>query len=130
MANQEALRKCPSCGGPVTESLGLRDYDRWLTSLPGKVSASDLDFFLEQSKSGRALCIEFKEGNKQLGLGQRLLFRSLRQKGIDVWIAWEREDSLLVGEMDMTGEVRFTQVLSEAELDAKVGEWWWGGLSD
>ena len=128
MANQPALRKCPCCGGPVPDDLGLRDYDSWLRGLPGKVSASDLDFFLEQRQTGRALTMEFKEGNKGLGLGQRLLFKGLKAKGIDVWVAWERADSILVGEMDMTGEVRFTQEMTKDELSAKVVGWWYDGL--
>lgn len=131
MTNQPDLRHCPCCGGPVSADLGLRDYASWLPAgtLPGKVSASDLDFFLEQSQTGRMLVMEFKEGNKPLGLGQRLLFKGLRSKGIDVWVVWERKDGLLAGEMDETGEVRFTQELTKAELASKVRGWWYDGLT-
>lgn len=130
MSNQPSLRHCPSCGGPVTEDLGLRDYESWLKAgvLPGKVSASDIDFCLEQSNTGRMLVMEFKEGNKPLGLGQRLLFKGLKGKGIDVWVVWERKDSLLAGEMADDGEVRFTQELSPRELAQRVKDWWYAGL--
>jgi hypothetical protein len=114
----------------VSPELGLRDYATWLTGLPGKVSASDLDFALEQSQTGRMLFIEFKEGNKPLGLGQRLLLKGLKSKqGVDVWVAWERKDSLLVGDMDDTGEVRFTQEMTNAELSQEVVDWWYAGLN-
>jgi len=131
MTNQPSLRHCPSCGGPVTEELGLRDYESWLKPgvLPGRVSGSDIDFFLEQSGTGRMLALEFKEGNKPLGLGQRLLFKDLRAKGIDVWVAWERKDSVLVGAMDENGEVMFTQEVTPRELAMKVREWWYSGLN-
>ena len=132
MTNQPDLRHCPSCNGPVTGDLGLRDYASWLPpgTLPGKVSASDIDFFLEQSQTGRCLAMEFKAGNKPLGLGQRLLFKGLRGKGIDVWVVWERKDTLLAGEMDETGEVRFVQEMNYEELAKKVRAWWWDGLND
>ena len=131
MTNQPPLRHCPSCGGPVSKDLGLRDYESWLKPgvLPGKVSGSDIDFFLEQSQTGRMLAMEFKEGNKPLGLGQRLLFKGLISKGIEVWVVWERKDSLLAGKMDDTGEVTFTQELSPRELAQKVKDWWYAGLN-
>ena len=132
MTNQPELRHCPSCGGEVTADLGLRDYASWLKAgvLPGKVSASDLDFCLEQSQTGRVLIMEFKEGNKPLGLGQRILFRGLKAKeDVDVWVAWERKDGLLVGAMDDQGEVRFTQEMSRDELAQKVRAWWYDGLT-
>ncbi len=129
MSNQPPLRKCPCCGGPVPDDLGLRDYGSWLTSLPGKVSGSDLDFSLEQTQTGRMLFMEFKEGNKPLGIGQRLLLKGLKGKpGVDVWVVWERDDGLLAGEMDETGEVMFTQEMTKEELNQKVGAWWWAGL--
>ena len=130
VSNQPPLRKCPCCGGPVPADLGLRDYETWLTSLPGKVSGSDLDFCLEQSQTGRLLFIEFKEGNKPIGLGQRLLLKGLKSKpGVDIWVAWERKDSLLVGDMDSTGEVRFTQEMTQDGLNKAVAGWWYDGLT-
>lgn len=116
----------------MTKDLGLRDYMSWLPPgvLPGKVSGSDVDFMLEQSQTGRILVHEYKEGNKPLGLGQRLLLKGLISKGIDVWVVWERNDGgLLAGEMDDTGEVRFTQEMTKAELAAKVKGWWYDGLT-
>ena len=130
MTNQPDLRKCPCCGGPVPDDLGLRDYASWLTGLPGKVSGSDLDFCLEQTQTGRMLFMEFKEGNKPLGLGQRLLLKGLKSKpGVDVWVAWERKDGLLVGDMDDTGEVRFTQEMDKPALSKAVVAWWYDGLN-
>ncbi len=132
MANQPPLRKCPTCSTPLDQvaPIGLRDYESWLTGLPGKVSASDLDFCLEQSQTGRVLVMEFKEGSKPLGMGQRLLFRGLKNKGdVDVWVAWERDNDLLVGEMDDTGAVRFTQTMTPEELNKKVVAWWYDGLN-
>jgi hypothetical protein len=97
--------------------------------LPGRVSASDVDFMLEQTQTGRVLAMEFKDGSKPLGLGQRLLFKGLLAKGIEVWVAWERKDSILVGALDETGEVRFTQTMTRAELAEKVRDWWFQGLN-
>ena len=57
------------------------------------------------------------------------LFKGLRAKGIDVWVAWERKDSVLVGAMDENGEVMFTQEVTPRELAMKVREWWYSGLN-
>jgi hypothetical protein len=128
VTNQPNLRHCPSCGGEVTEALGLRDYASWLTGLPGKVSASDLDFVLEQAQTGRVLIHEYKEGNKPLGVGQRLLLQDMVRKGCDVWLVWEGKGTVTAGAMTAEGKVPFTQEMTRAELSARVVDWWYDGL--
>lgn len=126
--NQPELRHCPACGGPVTEDLGLRDYATWLTGLPGKVSASDLDFVLEQAQTGRVLIHEYKEGKKPLGVGQRLLLKDMVDKGCTVWLVWEGKGVVTVGAMNAEGAVPFTQEMTKAELSTKVVDWWYDGI--
>lgn len=129
--SQAPLLACPTCGTKVEQThLGLRDYSRWLSPfLPGKVGGSDIDLVLEQSSTGRMLFVEFKEHGKRLGIGQRMMFQAFRHKGIDVWVVWEYSDGTVrAGEMDMTGEVRFTEKLTPQQLGAKVKSWWYDGL--
>ena len=127
---QPAVRACPTCRTPVdVAALGHRDYSRWLENvLPGKVSGSDLDFVLDQASTGRMLVIEFKEQNKRLGAGQRILFQQLVKKGIEVWVAWEYDAKVRVGVFDATGQVRFLEELNDAAFAAKVRGWWYDGL--
>lgn len=132
MTSQEPLRGCPTCKTPVTKAaLGLRDYSRWLDGmLPGKVSASDLDFVLEQAATGRMLIQEFKEGSQPLGMGQRLLLKALVKMGADVWVVNDLgAKGVKVGVLSAEGVVRFTQTMTPAQLAGKVKEWWWDGLS-
>jgi hypothetical protein len=132
MTSEAPLRGCPTCKTPVTKAqLGLRDYSRWLDGmLPGKVSASDVDFCLDQAQTGRLLIMEFKDGSQRLGVGQRLMFKALKEKGADVWVVWDRGDKgLLAGELDDTAQVRFTQEMTPVELAAKVKAWWYDGLT-
>ena len=110
--------------------MGLRDYSRWANPvLPGKVGGSDLDFVLHQESSGRVLVMEFKEPNKRLSVGQRMLLRALKQMGIEVWLAWGpyADGTYKAGAMDDLGEVPFLQQMTEAELGAKVRNWWHTG---
>jgi hypothetical protein len=133
---QPALRACPTCATPVSAAkLGMRDYSHWLDGvLPGKVSGSDVDFILDQASTGRVLAIEFKEGNKRLGVGQRLLFKQLLSRGIEVWVAWEYQDAngetehVLAGQFTDSGEVTFMEKLTPAQFASKVKAWWYSGL--
>jgi hypothetical protein len=112
--------------------LGLRDYSRWLNNvLPGKVGGSDIDLALHQESSDRVLFVEYKEPNKRLSVGQRLLLRAMKKRGIEVWVAWGpyKDGTYKAGPMDDAGETPFLQVLSEAELGAKVRQWWYSGMS-
>lgn len=132
MTSQEPLRGCPTCSTPVTQAqLGLRDYSTWLDgALPGRVSASDIDFVLDQAQTGRLLIIEFKDGSQRLGVGQRLMFKALKARGADVWVVWDRGDKgLLAGELDAMAQIRFTQTLTPVELKSKVAAWWLDGLN-
>lgn len=129
---QAALMECPTCKTPTSQAtLGMRDYSRWLKNvLPGKIGLADVDGVLQQESTGRMLMLEFKEANKRLGIGQRLLLRALKRKGIDVWVIWEYPSKGVVraGAMDEQGEVHFLEELTEAELGAKVEAWWWAGF--
>jgi hypothetical protein len=130
---QPPLLACPTCGTAVEDAnLGLRDYSRWLTPvLPGQLGATDLDLVLDQAKTGRILVIEFKEANKRLGLGQRLLFKRLVQRGFDVWVVWQYSNKeVMVGAVDSTGNVRFLEKMSEAKLAQRVKNWWYDGLEE
>lgn len=134
---QPPLRACPTCATPVSQTqLGMRDYSRWLVGvLPGKVSGSDIDFLLDQSSTGRMLALEFKAGNKPLGLGQRLLFQQLVDKGVEVWCVWEYQnakgetDRVKVGVLDALGQVRFMQEITPAQLASQIKAWWNDGLA-
>ena len=126
------LRACPTCGSKCTEDqLGLRDYSRWLANvLPGRVSGSDIDSVIEQSKTGRMLFIEFKPLGAPLPTGQRLLLRACVRLGIDVWVAWEDfKGHVEVGVMNREGEVLFVQKLTNRQLGMKARAWWNAGLS-
>lgn len=127
---QPELLACPTCNTPVSKAnLGLRDYSRWLTPiLPGKLGGSDLDCVVQQASTNRMLVIEFKEANKRITTGQRLLFKALKQRNVDVWVVWEYDGYVMAGEMDSTGEVRFLQKLTAAQLGSKVKDWWYSGL--
>ena len=130
---QPALLECPTCGTPSSKTdLGLRDYSRWLNPiLPGKVGGSDIDLVLHQETSGRILMLEFKEANKRLSIGQRMLLRGMVSKGIDVWVCWQYSDGTTkVGVMDSVGEVRFTEKMSNENLGVKVRGWWNDGLNN
>lgn len=131
---QHLLRGCPTCGTKVAEAkLGLRDYSGWLSDvLPGRVSASDIDAVIEQSKTGRVLFLELKPENVQLPVGQRLLLKTMVRKGIDVWVVWEEKDGTHVqaGVMDETGEVRFVQRMTIRQLGMRAKRWWNDGLEE
>jgi len=114
----------------------MRDYSRWLDGvLPGRVSGSDVDFMLDQSSTGRMLVLEFKEGNKPLGLGQRILFQQLVKRDIEVWCVWEYRDAngeterVKVGVLDALGQVRFMQELTPPQLASQIKAWWNDGLA-
>lgn len=128
---QPALLECPTCGTPASKTqLGLRDYSRWLNPiLPGKVGGSDLDCVLHQQSTDRILVLEFKEANKRLSVGQRLLLTALVQRpNVEVWVAWQYSDGTVrVGALDTTGDVRFTEKMTDAAFGAKVREWWYAG---
>lgn len=122
--NEVALRGCPLCGTPVDDvDLGLRDY-RWLEdALPGRVAPTDVDFMLETA--GHVLILEYKPLGVYLPLGQRLTFKTLVLKGIDVWLVRHNEDStrVKVGAMDRNGEVVFSESMPVSRLKRKVREW-------
>lgn len=127
----QKLHVCPVCGGSK-ESLGLRDF-KWLQDvLPGKVGGSDLDFVLEQSRTGRVLVIEFKPRHTSIPYGQRLLLTRMVNAGFDVWVVWEHDDgeTVTVGAMTKHGRVPFTQSIHLARFRRLVGEWWTDGFRD
>lgn len=130
---QPELKACPTCGEDTVKELGLRDYSRWVNPLlPGKLGGSDVDFILDQAGTGRILVMEYKEGQKRLGVGQRLMLTALKHKGIDVWVVWEftSQGYVLAGELDDTGEVRFTEKLTPHELGLKTKAWWYSGYDN
>jgi hypothetical protein len=127
------LRSCPTCGTAVAHTqLGLRDYSRWLADvLPGRVSGSDIDSVVEQSKTGRFLALEFKPLGAILPTGQRLLLKALVRRDIDVWVCWEDfKGHVEVGSMNRDGEILFVEKMTEAALGRKVAKWWNAGLQD
>ena len=127
---QPALLECPTCGTPATQvQLGLRDYSRWLNHvLPGKVGGSDVDLALHQQATDRVLFVEFKEANKRLSVGQRLLLTAMVKRKIEVWVAWQYSDGTVrVGVLDDSGDVPFTEKMTEAELGTRVRAWWHKG---
>jgi hypothetical protein len=130
---EDRLRKCPTCLGDLPEEgLGLRDF-KWIESaLPGRAGASDIDFVLEQSKTGRVLIIEHKPDMPgQLPMGQRIMLkRFVRVEGFDVWIAWEEDDHMhvKVGAMDRNGQVPFIERMPVEKFRVRVTEWWQAGF--
>lgn len=114
--------------------LGLRDYGSWMgDALPGRVGAADLDFVLEQSRTGRVLIHEYKPPHAQLPTGQRLLLkRFARMDLVDVWVVWENvaENWVEVGAMDRNGQVPFVQRMPIPRFKMKVAAWWKAGLED
>jgi len=129
---EDLLRACPTCRTKVAEAqLGLHDYSRWLVDyLPGRVSGSDIDCVVEQSKTGRMLFIEFKRKGELLPVGQRLLLKACVKRGIDVWVGWETDTHVEVGAMDATGEVLLVDNMTHKQLGLKVKRWWNAGLED
>lgn len=130
---QPPLRACPTCGTDIANiDLGMRDYSRWLNPImPGKVGGTDVDLVLHQQATDRMLMVEFKDHGKQLGLGQRLVFKALKRKGIDVWVVWQIDDThVLAGELDKTGEVRFAENMTANQLGLKARAWWIDGLRE
>ena len=127
------LRKCPTCLTPVdSASLGLRDYATWLTdSLPSKVGGSDIDFVLEQSRTGRVLMLEMKPEGAYLPTGQKILLKRMVNAGFDVWVCWEYKDgSVEVGYMDRKGGILIVEKTDKQGLQEKVAEWWKEGFDD
>lgn len=118
--------------GPEVD-LGLHDYSSWLADyLPGRVSGSDIDCVIEQSKTGRMLFIEFKRKGQLLPVGQRLLLKACvrRTPPIDVWVAWETDTHVEVGVMDATGEVLLVENMTHKQLGLRIKRWWNAGLED
>jgi hypothetical protein len=126
------LRKCPTCSGPVTEEMGLRNYATWLQGLlPGKVGASDLDMVIEQTDTGRVLITEFKEHGSPVSLGQRLLLRRFVRMGCDVWVIHSLGgDNYAAGAMNSAGRTPFVQGMPLDELKQRVLDWWQTGKED
>lgn len=124
----DKLRGCPTCGcKDHVEHLGMRDYSRWLSGLlPGRVSGSDIDCVIEQSRTNRVLFMEFKPLGVYLPTGQRLLLRAMARRDIDVWVVWEDNDGehVEVGAMDKTGEVPFVERMTIAKFERRVTSWW------
>lgn len=121
MAN-EALRGCPTCGTPVSDvDMGLRDY-RWVSeAMPGRLAPMDVDFILERRSN--LLAMEFKPEGMALPLGQRLTLKALRRLGIDVWVAWEGDKMVEVGQMDRFGNVGFVERMNRNKLRNQVTAW-------
>jgi hypothetical protein len=122
---REALRKCPTCATPATEAaLGLRDY-RWVNAaFPGNVGGMDIDFMVDQHKTGRMLAMEFKPAGAYITTGARLTFASLRKKGVDVWAAWDHGDHVRWSELDSYGEPLKHVAGSRDDLRRSVRGWW------
>lgn len=119
------LRACPTCLTPVEEAkLGLRNFD-WLSDyLPGKVGPTDIDAVLDNDKTGRMLAMEFKPSGAAVGLGQRITFRNLRKRNVDVWIIWGTEDDIEVAEY--TWRIGPKEKLTKDALGKRLAEWWAG----
>lgn len=129
---QGLLRGCPTCGTPVSEAkLGLRDY-RWVNdALPGKVGGMDIDFTINQARTGRALMLEFKPEGAYLSTGHRLTFALFVKKGIDVWVIWEQKDgSVKVGPVNKSGHTPVIEHMPIGKLRTLIREWWNEGMED
>lgn len=128
--DEDKLRGCPMCGTKVGQAdLGLHDYSSWLADyLPGRVSGSDVDCVIEQSKTGRMLFLEFKRKGQLLPVGQRLLLKACVKRGIDVWVCWESATHVEVGPMDVTGEVLLVDEMTHKQLGLRIKRWWNAGL--
>lgn len=136
MAAKETLRKCPVCSTKITDEvkklMGIRHYQKMDALLPGKVRGMDIDYVLDQSKTGRFLVIEFKPTKAKLGTGQRLTLKRFRDWGADVWIIsdgkYDKDQTIDVGIMDKDGMVReWFGPLDEDQLGHKLQAWWdWG----
>ena len=129
---EDKLKSCPACGQSVEGvDIGLRDFSWINDSLPGRVGMMDIDGFIEQSSSGRALVIERKP-NKYLPTGQRLSLRWFANAGATVWIVSEKllpEGKVEVAPLYKKGEVFGWITLTIEELAAKVNAWWAEGKS-
>lgn len=129
-SDEDVLRTCPTCRAPNTGQLGLRDF-RWVdAALPGRVGGSDIDYFLEQSKTGRMLALELKPPGASLPMGQRLLLKALVRKGIEVWVVWEHGDHVEVGAMNRDGQLPFVEAMDLEKLAGLVSAWWSAGLEE
>lgn len=129
-SDADKLRSCPTCGVPAEETeLGLRDY-RWVEDLlPGRISATDVDFLLEQHSTGRVLVLEFKP-NKYIPRGQQLMFEWFRSRGADVYVVVDRNQDAghyTLGTYHLDN-VMWRKVTHE-ELRSFVKGWWEAGLS-
>jgi hypothetical protein len=132
--SEQALKACPTCGQSIANAhMGLRDY-QWLKgALPNKVGPTDIDFVLDQSKSGRALIIEFKRFGQGLPLGQRIALRKWVQLGFELWVVWHGDElsaGVAVGPMDKYGEVDFIQKMTVDSLRDRIGAWWARGYQE
>lgn len=130
----EELHDCPTCQRPLDDEtragLGARDY-AWL-KLPNRLGMTDIDGYIDQDSTGRALAVEFKP-SMFIPKGQRITLRNLvKHHGIDVWIVVENADKcgrLKLGRMDTTGKVNWTpQLMTLTTLNRLVVDWWEEGL--
>lgn len=123
------LRHCPTCDGPVTKDLGLRDYS-WVNSvLPGRLGGMDIDFCVNQAATGRVLMMEFKPQGVQLSTGAKLTYQLFVRAGFDVWVAWENRDgSVTWTGLDEDGNQIQRIDGTREELAQEVLNWWNAGL--
>ncbi len=121
----EALSTCPTCGADNTD-IGLRNFTWLFDVLPGRVAATDLDCIIEQHKTGRILCIEFKP-SFYVPRGQSLLFDALIHQGWDVWVVVDKDlakDRVGLQSWPLVGPPKWMTV---AELKKTVAAWWAAG---
>jgi hypothetical protein len=121
----DALRKCPTCDQELGHSIGLRDYSTWLFDvLPGRVSATDLDFVLEQHSSGRFLVMEYKP-SKYVPRGQWITLTALAGlPGFAVFVVVDADpEHLSVGRVIKDGPIKWVGMTTN-ELRAFVRFWW------
>lgn len=127
--DQGLLRGCPTCGTKVKDvDLGLRDY-RWVNeALPGRIGGMDIDFTINQARTGRVLLLEFKPAGATLSIGARLTFKLFVQKGCDAWVIWDHGDTVEVASIDRDGQLGFIEKMSRKRLADRIRKWWDVGL--
>ena len=128
MRDEDAvLRSCPTCQGEIDlDKFALRDFRNIDGSLPGRIGGTDVDYFLEQARTGRALALEFKP-NKYVPTGQRLTLRWFKRAGADVWLVNDKhfpDGYVEVSEFKADGTNGDWLKFTISEFEESVASWW------
>lgn len=129
--DDKPLEECPLCKSPVEGTkIGLRDFHWVNQALPGRVGGMDIDFCLNQSKTGRVLMMSLMAKGYRISIGERITYAIMRAKGIDVWYLWDMEDgNVRRGVARRNGYSGKVETFTKDQVAALVREWWDEGVS-